>query len=76
MDGHYDAGALITALRAVRREMTSARPDAPVVPHSKRTHRPVRATQLRSALARVLDHAARVVEPPADRAAHQPSTLR
>lgn len=70
MHGHFD-GAMLTALGAVTREVNSARPNAPVVRDVKRARRMARATRLRSALARTLEHAARAVEPPPSRTRHQ-----
>jgi hypothetical protein len=68
MHGHFDA-AMLMAVGAVNRDVNSARPHAPVVPDVRRTA--ARARRLRSALARTLDRAARVVEPPAP---HRPTT--
>lgn len=65
MHGHFDAAMLI-AIGLVSQDVNSARPDAPVVRDVKRARRTACATRMRSALARALDHAARVVEPPAD----------
>jgi hypothetical protein len=66
MPGDYDA-AMLMAIRQVKSEVDSARPDAPVVLEVKRSRRRWRANGIRSALARALDRAARAVEPPACR---------
>jgi hypothetical protein len=64
MPGDHDA-AMLMAIRQVKSEVDSARPDAPVVPEVKRSRRRWHATCLRTALARTLDRAARAVEPSA-----------
>jgi hypothetical protein len=66
MHGQYDAAMLI-AIRQVKSDVESARPDAPVVLDVKRSRRILHTTRIRSALARALDHAARAAEPPAYR---------
>lgn len=69
MAGDYDA-AMLMAIRLVKTEIESARPDAPVVPDVRRSRRIRHTTGIRSALARALDRAARAVEPPAYRTLH------
>ena len=60
MHGDYDA-AMLMAIRQVKSEVDSARPNVPVVPDRRRFRR--HATAMRSALAQALDRAARAVEP-------------
>ncbi|GAA1715810.1 hypothetical protein ACFTSF_11795 [Kribbella sp. NPDC056951] len=66
MPGDYDA-LMLMAIRQVKSEIDSARPHAPVVPDTRRSRRIRRTTDVRSALARALDRAARAVEPPPHR---------
>ena len=59
------------AVAHTKREMESAEPHAPVVSDARRLRLVRRMTQLRAALARTLDRAARAVEPPAYRTTNQ-----
>ncbi|GLY01356.1 MULTISPECIES: hypothetical protein [Actinoplanes] len=52
--------AYLSSLRDMNREVLSARPDAPVVPHVERT---ARAPRIRLSLSRVLHRAAIAVAP-------------
>jgi len=57
------AAAMINATRVTRREVTSALPQAPVVPHVERTPRGVPLRRTRAVTARGLERLARAVAP-------------
>lgn len=61
--------AFVTSIAAVSRELHSARPDAPVVPHVEPAHR---VHALRLAAARGLHRVASAVEPAERHRVHHP----
>jgi hypothetical protein len=55
--------ALVMSQRAVSRELSSARPDAPVVPYREATRTASRTWHARTVVAEALHRVARAVEP-------------
>lgn len=56
--------AMTISQDAVRRQVLSARPDAPVVPDAERAPRRPRVRRTRAAIAAALDRTARAIAPP------------
>ncbi|MFB9236940.1 hypothetical protein ACFFWC_15485 [Plantactinospora siamensis] len=55
--------AMIISVQAAKREILSARPEAPVLPYREQSPRGTTSRQARTALADLLHRAARAVEP-------------